>query len=137
MSFRVAVIAVNAGRTVVGHLFNSYHDYSGQHDDSNSELKSMEAEQASEMASGDSPRLSSGGPGVSCPLCMDVVSEPTVTPCGHIYCWACIISYFQKQQQQPRGNRNRLGGSNRRHKQCPVCRHEFQQQCIRPIYNCY
>lgn len=33
---------------------------------------------------------SSAGTGTHCPLCMDPVSNPACTPCGHIYCWSCL-----------------------------------------------
>jgi hypothetical protein len=49
----------------------------------------------------------------SCLLCLDVRKNSSLTPCGHLFCWECIISYLQTKPA------------------CPFCRHEcFPQNVI-------
>lgn len=49
--------------------------------------------------------------GISCPICMEELDEmvcPRITKCGHIYCWACILSYLNYEKK-------------REWKKCPLC----------------
>lgn len=41
-----------------------------------------------------------------CPMCMDNAVDPTVTSCGHVFCWECICSWLMRRQKDS----------------CPVCR---------------
>lgn len=63
---------------------------------------------------------------MKCPLCMDPVKQPSVTPCGHIYCWTCIVPWTQRQK--PRGNALHTT------MKCPVCRMSLKPQSLRPVY---
>jgi late competence protein required for DNA uptake (superfamily II DNA/RNA helicase) len=60
-----------------------------------------------------------------CSLCREIVKSPTTTPCGHIYCWECLLSLG-------RASSKRLGNSWQM--TCPSCRHKFQLRQIRVIY---
>ena len=40
-----------------------------------------------------------------CPICMDDVSKPTITPCGHVFCCGCIENWLVKEKAE-----------------CPLCR---------------
>ena len=64
--------------------------------------------------------MSNGGVTVSsikCSLCFENCTCPTVPPCGHLYCWSCIIEWVSEK-----GN-------------CPLCRNPTQpRQCV-PLQN--
>ncbi|KAL3848858.1 hypothetical protein ACJIZ3_010740 [Penstemon smallii] len=51
-----------------------------------------------------------------CNICLDLVEDPMVTLCGHLYCWPCIyrwINFWDHQQPQ-----------------CPVCKAEDKAASI-------
>mmetsp|Transcript_39961 Transcript_39961/g.79043 ORF Transcript_39961/g.79043 Transcript_39961/m.79043 type:complete len:382 (-) Transcript_39961:182-1327(-) len=53
-------------------------------------------------------------PDFGCPLCLDLLHDPVITPCGHRFCRTCIL---------------RACGSRR--SSCPLCRGELQ--CFDPL----
>lgn len=54
-----------------------------------------------------------------CPLCLDVRKEAACPPCGHLFCWRCIIT---------------LGVSSESPK-CPLCKVKFIPSRIVPLLN--
>lgn len=51
-----------------------------------------------------------------CNLCLEEMRAPTVTLCGHLYCWSCVADWC------------------RNHSECPLCRQECHEQhllCLR------
>ena len=54
-----------------------------------------------------------------CPVCLDTIDTPTITACGHIFCFECINNAFIHQQTA--------------RKKCPCCRNDLQNSVLREI----
>ncbi|XP_055988378.1 E3 ubiquitin-protein ligase TRIM38-like isoform X2 [Sorex fumeus] len=59
----------------------------------------------------------------TCPICLELMTEPVIIDCGHIYCHSCIMKNLGNQQQKSLSKGNF---------QCPVCRSKFKRESIRP-----
>ncbi|KAL3325745.1 hypothetical protein AABB24_036792 [Solanum stoloniferum] len=58
--------------------------------------------------------------GFDCNICLDVVKDPVVTFCGHLYCWPCIYKWMSASDHQKT--------------LCPVCKAEVSQKELIPLY---
>lgn len=54
-----------------------------------------------------------------CNICFDTPAEPVVTPCGHLYCWACLYRWLRLHAASPG---------------CPVCKAAVSRETVIPIY---
>lgn len=50
-----------------------------------------------------------------CVICMSAFKSPTCCPCGHIFCWECILKCNQNI--------------------CPICRKPLKLNAVFPVYN--
>lgn len=63
----------------------------------------------------DQPKKPSGH--FECNICFDDATEPVVTRCGHLYCWACLSSWLDRGQLE-----------------CPVCKAGVSCENVIPLY---
>lgn len=50
-----------------------------------------------------------------CTLCLDALKDPSVTQCGHVFCWTCIGDWVREKAE------------------CPLCRREVLVQHVLPV----
>ena len=50
-----------------------------------------------------------------CTLCLEETKDPSVTTCGHLFCWTCIADWIREKPE------------------CPLCRQSVQSQHVLPL----
>lgn len=58
---------------------------------------------------------------VTCPICLELLTEPLSIDCGHSFCQACIIGNCDNSELSQGGRSS-----------CPVCRTAYQPGNLRP-----
>lgn len=48
----------------------------------------------------DEPSLDGEGRG-ECPLCLEQRRETTIAPCGHLFCWGCLMEWLKERSECP------------------------------------
>ncbi|GAV48172.1 hypothetical protein ZYGR_0I04690 [Zygosaccharomyces rouxii] len=51
----------------------------------------------------------------NCILCLNEMTDPSCPPCGHLFCWACIMNWCKEREE------------------CPLCRQRCLRQQILPL----
>lgn len=77
-------------------------------------LKDLSREKEAGISSGDLSSTES-----RCVICLNNYRFPSCGPCGHVFCWDCIIKYTQLKQE------------------CPQCRQLISAQSVVQIRNYY
>jgi hypothetical protein len=76
----------------------------------------------------------------SCNICLEAVTEPVVTQCGHLYCWPCLYQWLEPgmlpaERQALTGNLVFAGHAvDESRRVCPVCKACVSVPTIVPIY---
>ncbi|KAH6764034.1 hypothetical protein C2S52_012926 [Perilla frutescens var. hirtella] len=65
--------------------------------------------------------------GFECNICLDLVQDPVVTLCGHLYCWPCIYRWISFQDAS-------IENPDHQSPQCPVCKSEVSEKTLIPLY---
>ncbi|XP_060209524.1 E3 ubiquitin-protein ligase RMA1H1-like [Lycium barbarum] len=65
--------------------------------------------------------------GFECNIFLDLVQDPVVTLCGHLYCWPCIYKWIHFQSISSENADNQQP-------QCPVCKAEVSKKTLIPLY---
>ncbi|XP_020577484.1 E3 ubiquitin-protein ligase RMA2-like [Phalaenopsis equestris] len=73
------------------------------------------------IAGSGSPTPPSANASFDCNICLDFVSDPVVTLCGHLYCWPCIYRWLQST-------------SSNNPRRCPVCKSPISDSSFVPLY---
>ena len=50
-----------------------------------------------------------------CTLCLEVFKDPSVTTCGHVFCWVCVRDWVREKPE------------------CPLCRQEVLLSKVLPL----
>lgn len=69
--------------------------------------------------------------GFDCNICLDLVQDPVVTFCGHLYCWPCIYKWIHSQNSCAE---EEDASDHQQHPQCPVCKAEVTEKTLIPLY---
>ncbi|XP_052847044.1 peroxisome biogenesis factor 10 [Drosophila gunungcola] len=52
-----------------------------------------------------------------CILCLEPRSNSSLTPCGHIFCWSCLLEWLEERDE------------------CPLCRESLKKSQVIPLQN--
>ena len=63
----------------------------------------------------------------SCPICLDNLVAPRIAPCGHLFCYPCILRHLDSSSDSDKDSTKDLIGK------CPCCYHLMLQKDLRPV----
>mmetsp|Transcript_27442 Transcript_27442/g.78979 ORF Transcript_27442/g.78979 Transcript_27442/m.78979 type:complete len:147 (+) Transcript_27442:38-478(+) len=84
---------------------------------SSSSSQSASASSRGEPTSASRPPGGNESSKFECAICFEEATEPVVTRCGHLYCWACLHDWLVDGKEE-----------------CPVCKAGVTVDSLIPIY---
>lgn len=97
---------------------SSYHFTSGNPSSSTNTTTTSSSSTTSRNPPNSSSSTSSSSP-FECKICLEQASKPIVTPCGHLYCWACLYKWLNLHPDCP---------------SCPTCKSVVDKKKLIPLY---
>jgi peroxin-10 len=110
--YQIIKIAINSYKLEKDKLIKEISNLKSDETDENSKRLNIKLKQNLQSKQGDS-----GDEQNNCLLCLDLRKETSATPCGHLFCWSCIIKYLEVNSH------------------CPFCRQECYPQNILQLQN--
>ncbi|CAN1844364.1 E3 ubiquitin-protein ligase RMA1H1 [Linum perenne] len=71
--------------------------------------------------------------GFDCNICLEIVQDPVVTLCGHLYCWPCIYRWLNSGNDDDEEEDYYSDLPSHRH--CPVCKSEISESAVVPLFS--
>jgi hypothetical protein len=80
-------------------------------------LKQVKSKEKAAAKASQTVEITTRKTNLKCFICIEGVNVPTAATCGHIYCWKCINSLINSNQDTG-------------HAKCPICRSEIRENDI-------
>ncbi|KAF6104372.1 hypothetical protein HJG60_011321 [Phyllostomus discolor] len=61
---------------------------------------------------------------MTCPICLELLTEPLSLCCGHTFCQACITANYKESMVSEKGQNS-----------CPMCRSSYQPGILKPNWH--